>query len=62
MYLAVAMIFGLHGSKEVRFHSDIGVLELYEFDYKRDLEIVGDGTLPLYSKESHGVRIIVHKC
>lgn len=61
MYLAVAMIFRRYGSREVSSEGDLGALELYEFDYKRDLEIVGDGALPLYSKESKGVRVVVSK-
>ena len=61
MYLTIATIFRRYGSKEVRFEGDQGTLQLYEFDYERDLEIVGDGALPLYSTDSKGVRIIVSK-
>ena len=61
MYLAVAMIFRRYGSNEVTSEGDIGALQLCEFNFKRDLEIVGDGALPLYSKDSKGVRIVVSK-
>jgi hypothetical protein len=61
MYLTIGMLFHRYGSKSVKRGGDVGFLDLYEFDYKRDLEIVGDGALPLYSTESKGVRILVNK-
>lgn len=61
LYLTLGMLFRRYGSRSVRYDDDVGCLDLYEFDYKRDLEIVGDGALPLYSTDSKGVRILVSK-
>lgn len=60
IYLTTALIFGRYGSKDVRMASDVGWLELYHTTYD-DLEIIGDGTTPLYRPESKGVRIKVHR-
>jgi cytochrome P450 len=59
LYLTVAAVFSRYGSREVRFPSDKGFLELYETSY-RDIEIVGDGVTPLYRPDSNGVRVVVH--
>lgn len=61
IYLTLGVMFRRYGSKQVQSDGDKGALELYDFDYKRDLEIVGDGALPLYSTGSKGVRIAVSK-
>ena len=59
LYLTVASVFGLYGSKDVRLPSDKGWLELYKTSHA-DIEIIGDGVTPLYRPESQGVRLIVH--
>ena len=61
LYLTLALLFRRYGGMEVRMEGDIGWLGLHEFDYARDLRIVGDGALPLYSTDSKGVRIVVSK-
>ena len=61
LYLTLAMMFRRYGGEEVRMEDDEGWLELYDFDFARDLEIVGDGMLPLYTKETRGVRVVVKK-
>ncbi|KIW16416.1 hypothetical protein PV08_06468 [Exophiala spinifera] len=58
LYLTVAAIFSRYGSSEVRFETDIGYLELHDTSYK-DIEIIGDGTTPLYRPDSNGVRVVV---
>ncbi|SLM38088.1 cytochrome p450, partial [Lasallia pustulata] len=42
---------GMNLARDVRMDGDRGYLELFEFDYERDLKIVGDGALPLYGVE-----------
>lgn len=59
LYVALALIFRLYGSKEVRMDDDRGYLELYDTEFERDIEIVGDGITPLNRKESKGVRVRV---
>ena len=61
LYLTLGMMFRRYGSNEVHDDGDKGVLKLFEFEYERDLEIKGDGALPLYSAGSKGVRIVVSK-
>jgi cytochrome P450 len=58
MYLWLAAVFGRFGSKEVRFESDEGVLELVDTDLS-DVEIVGDRFVPIIKPESKGVRVRV---
>ena len=59
LYLTLGMMFRRYGSKEVKGEGDRGVLGLWEFEFGRDLEIVGDGALPLYGVGSRGVRVVV---
>ena len=59
LYLTIGTLFSRYGSKEIKSEGDQGILELFEFDHERDLAIVGDGALPLYSKGSKGVRVVV---
>jgi Cytochrome P450 len=61
LYLALGMLFRRYGSREYKEEGDEGTLELFEFEYERDLEIVGDGALPLYAVGSRGVRIVVNR-
>lgn len=61
LYLTIGVMFRRYGSKEVKSEGDKGVLELHDFNYERDLEIVGDGALPLYSTDSKGVRVVLRK-
>jgi cytochrome P450 len=59
IYVTLAMIFRRYGSAEVKMDDDKGYLELYDTEWHRDLEIVGDGVTPLNRPESKGVRILV---
>ena len=62
LYLTLGLMFRRYGSGEVSDGGpggDRGVLALWEFEYERDLEIKGDGALPLYGVESKGVRVVV---
>lgn len=59
LYVTLAIIFRSYGSPEVRMEGDKGYLELYDTEWHRDLEIVGDGVTPLNRPESKGVRIYV---
>ncbi|KAJ4507547.1 hypothetical protein HRR83_004127 [Exophiala dermatitidis] len=52
----LAMIFRNYGSVDVKMDDDAGYLELYDTEWHRDLEIVGDGLLPINRPESKGVR------
>ncbi|KAK5996854.1 N-acetyltryptophan 6-hydroxylase ivoC [Cladobotryum mycophilum] len=61
MYLTLATIFRRYGSREVQDPGDKGWLELFDFDFNRDLKLVGDGAVPLYSTKSRGVRVTVRK-
>lgn len=59
LYVTLALVFRLYGSKEVRMDGDRGYLELYDTQFERDIEIVGDGITPLNRKESNGLRVRV---
>ena len=59
IYVTLAMVFRVYGSAEVRMKDDRGYLELFDTDWARDVEIVGDGITPLNRKESKGIRIKV---
>jgi cytochrome P450 len=58
MYLWLSMIFRRYGSREVRFESDEGVLELVDTDIS-DVEIVADRFVSVVKFESKGVRLRV---
>lgn len=58
MHLWLSGIFRRYGSKEVRFESDEGVLELVDTDIS-DVEIVADRFVPVVKPESKGVRVRV---
>jgi cytochrome P450 len=58
MYLWLAAVFRRFGSKEVRFESDEGVLELVDTDLS-DVEIVADRFVPIVKPDSKGVRVRV---
>ena len=60
MYLCLCGIFRRFGSKEVRMDDDEGYLELFETGL-RDVEVKGDGFVPLTEEGSQGVRIKVMK-
>lgn len=57
LYLALATVFRVWGSKECK--GEKGYLELWETD-DRDWEIVGDGITPLVWKGSKGIRVKVY--
>ncbi|KAF2802219.1 cytochrome P450 [Mytilinidion resinicola] len=57
-YLALATVFRVYGSGEVKVEGDRGWLELHNTSFE-DIEIVGDGVTPLYREESKGVRVVV---
>lgn len=59
LYIILAMVFRSYGSAEVRMEGDLGYFELYATEWERDVEIVGDGVVPLTRKESKGIRIRV---
>jgi cytochrome P450 len=61
LYLTLAGLFRVYGSKEVRGDGDKGWLELWETSFERDVEIVGDGITPLVRTGSEGIRIKVRK-
>ena len=58
MYLWVATVFRQFGSKEVRFESDEGVLELVDTNLE-DVKIVADRFVPVVKADSEGVRVMV---
>ncbi|OAL39847.1 hypothetical protein AYO20_00759 [Fonsecaea nubica] len=58
LYLATAAAFQQYGSPDVHFQEDQELRELFDTSYG-DLEIIGDGVIPLYRPDSHGVRIVV---
>jgi cytochrome P450 len=58
MYLWLAAVFRRFGSKEVRFDSDEGVLELVDTDLS-DVGIVADRFVPIVKLDSKGVRVQV---
>lgn len=58
MYLWLAAVYRRFGSKEVRFGSDEGVLELVDTDLS-DVEIVADRFVPVVKSDSKGVRVRV---
>lgn len=59
IYVTLAMVFRSYGSAEVRNPDDRGYLELFETEWERDVQIVGDGITPLNSKGSKGIRVKV---
>ncbi|RDW59056.1 hypothetical protein BP5796_11980 [Coleophoma crateriformis] len=60
LYLALAGIFAVYGSKDVREEGDVGYLELWETT-EADVTIAKDVFIPLAADESKGVRILVKK-
>jgi cytochrome P450 len=58
-YLTLAMLFRVYGSPEVRMKGDLGYLELFETEWGKDVEIVGDGVTPLNREGSKGIRVKV---
>jgi cytochrome P450 len=58
LYLTLARLFRLYGSKDVRGGDDIGYLELYKTTL-RDVEIVADLFVPHPAPDSEGIRIRV---
>jgi len=60
MYLTVAHLFRVYGSKDYREQGDKGYLELYKTEFE-DVEVAIDGFLPLSRNGSHGLQLIVKK-
>jgi cytochrome P450 len=60
LYLALAKLFRVYGSREVQGGGDRGVLQLWETG-QADVDIVGDGITPLVIEGSKGIRIKVTK-
>jgi hypothetical protein len=60
LYLGLASIWRLWGSKYVRGDDDEGYMELYETGL-RDVEIESDAFLPIQQKGSNGIRVKVYK-
>ncbi|KAL2062573.1 hypothetical protein VTL71DRAFT_5645 [Oculimacula yallundae] len=60
IYTCVAAVFAKFGSKDVRYESDIGILELVDTTVD-NVRLWGDSFLPLQKPGSEGVRIIVIK-
>ena len=58
MKICLAAIFRRFGSESVRMEGDEGILELFETGVE-DVEVVGDGFVPLAKEGSLGVRIRV---
>lgn len=58
MKICLAAVFLKFGSGAVRMEGDEGVLELFETAVE-DVEVVGDGFVPLAREESQGVRLKV---
>ncbi|KAL2433865.1 Cytochrome P450 monooxygenase tpcC [Exophiala dermatitidis] len=58
LYLMLAKLFRVYGSKEVRFDGDVGRLELYETTL-RDVQVAEDRFIPLPPRDSKGVRVTV---
>jgi cytochrome P450 len=58
IYLMIAALFRVYGSKECKLVGDRGVLELFETSI-RDVEPVGDFQVPIPWKGSKGIRIRV---
>jgi hypothetical protein len=54
----LAAVFRQFGSKEVRFESDEGMLELVDTDLS-DVEIVADRFVPIVKPDSKGIRVRV---
>jgi cytochrome P450 len=60
LYLCLSALFRVYGSKDVKDQGDEGWIELYETDLA-DIEIQGDGMIPLPKVDTKGVRIVVRK-
>jgi cytochrome P450 len=58
MYLWISNVFRRFGSKEVRFESDEGILELVNTDL-RDVTIAADLFVPEIAEDREGVKIRV---
>jgi cytochrome P450 len=58
LYLTLAKIFRIYGSVDCRRPEDVGVLQLFETEY-RDVECVADMFIPKMWKGTKGVRIRV---
>jgi cytochrome P450 len=60
LYIAIARIFEVFGSKDVRGEADVGVLELFETT-EWDVELTKDVFIPVGREGSKGVRVLVGK-
>jgi cytochrome P450 len=60
LYMAFSTIFRLYGSKDVRMDGDVGYFELFETTLE-DVEIQGDGVIPLPKPDTKGIRMHVRK-
>lgn len=58
LYLTLSKIFRVYGSAEYRHPTDVGVLQLFETEY-RDVECVADMFVPKMWEGTKGVRVRV---
>ena len=56
MYLGLAAIWRMWGSRECRGEDDVGVFELFETGL-RDVEIESDAFLPIQQPGTKGIRV-----
>ncbi|KIW25414.1 hypothetical protein, variant [Cladophialophora immunda] len=59
LYLMVAKLFRVYGSREVKFDGDVGRLELFETTFEKDVDMREDRFIPLPSRDTKGVRVLV---
>ncbi|KIX05158.1 uncharacterized protein Z518_06030 [Rhinocladiella mackenziei CBS 650.93] len=59
LYLMLAKLFRVYGSREVRFDGDIGRLDLFDTTLERDIEVAEDRFIPLPRRDTKGVRVMV---
>lgn len=60
LYLTMACIWRIWGSRDATLGDDVGILSLFETDI-RDVEIEADSFIPTPRKGSQGIRVKVHQ-
>ncbi|KAJ9613905.1 hypothetical protein H2200_002041 [Cladophialophora chaetospira] len=59
LYLMLAKLFRVYGSKEVKMDGDVGRLELYDTIFERDVDVSEDRFIPLTRKDSTGIQVSI---
>jgi cytochrome P450 len=59
LYLMLAKLFRLYGSEQVKTDGDMGMLKLFDTTFERDIDVAEDRFIPMTSRDTKGVRVLV---